>query len=1436
MREVYIDASKKQLKTEFAGYAGEHNESKLIVKLPSNMVNSTYSYKFVFGTSYGEKYERIPNSNDGNGIVSCMLEADYMRRGTLEAQVEAYTTETDSSTSEVVYTLIAKTDVIKLIVKGSVEGQETETEDISASKAEELQQYVDKQDDATLATAKSYTDTVADNKADKDYVSNAIKGNGTGTALLFDDVSPISHKVGLSGTAGASVNVYGKNLSEVNTILSTQIGNMYLSKNIMPNQIYTFSAIWASNVEDHNKRMMINFKNKPGGTQYKSALWENLTVGQRISCRITVTDTTLYMNPAWMGNELQEIQLEVGNTATDYEPYKTTQTITLDENGKGEADSVSPNMTVVSDSEVEVEYNRDINGVLDDFDKNVDKKIENKADISELNTVTQRLENELNTKADMASTENRFDALESGKADKDYVDEINGRLGTAEENKADTSYVNEQDLALGQRIDELQENKAEQAQVDNIAEGLTNKTAYSLGVAGLYNESNELIKSWDELIADGDITVVDNAITGNNLTNSGKLIIDSSITSIGERAFVDATVTDIVIPNSVTSIGTAGFEWCDSLINITIPDSITIINNYTFSSCTSLTSITIPDSVTSIGQNAFVNCTSLINVKLSHNLTSIELSAFPYCSNLKSLEIPKGITVISGSTFEGCSSLESITIPNSVTSIEYGAFIDCDSLTDVYFKGTKTQWNSIAIGADNTPLTNATIHYELTNEVYNALNNRADKTSNTKDHNIFISDLNYTGSTAERIAFTESSKYIKTGVSVGTVVSLTSITESIFNYTIIDCNAGDYFYVNASGGNLARAWAFIDKDNKLLSKSNENIEYHGELKAPTKAKKLIVNTQCKEFYCYKGRTLKNRIAANETEITSIKNIYATKSDVSSGYLSNDKYPVVKGTKQVTSDTPILINDISPVSQASKISISSSSSSNPQFYISGRNLLNDNQLPLGTEISGEWTSDFVYCNIPQGTFKLVINELNEIPNGCSISFYDDFQNLLGETQINTDGTFYNGYGFYHDTGYSSYGTCYIKISLVSMYITLDSVMITLPECSNEYIAQQSCGGYLFDSGLEIEYSEIYQYPDTIIVPYAITNNTFTVEYNRDVGGAFNDVENKVDNKVDISNIDNLLSKTSEGIVKNSIVSKALYYLQLALEHSGIYVLDFLSSSNVIPTNTYNSNTNIKELYITDNITDIRPGAFRQCTNLNYIVFGQNIKFIGHRTFWDCSSLTSVKIPASVNDMDLAFYKCIKLSSFIVDSENSVYASVNNVLFNKSKTKLILYPAGITNSTYTIPDTVTSLGAWAFKSARFNTVVIPNTISELDEGVFDSSYLTSVDIPSSVNTIGLYAFSDCPKLALMTLPNSLTSIDSQAFAGCTALTEVTLGSDFNASLNISSGNYTADVMVAMFNSLKDLTGATAKTLTLGSTNLAKLTDEQKAIATNKNWNLA
>ena len=209
------------------------------------------------------------------------------------------------------------------------------------------------------------------------------------------------------------------------------------------------------------------------------------------------------------------------------------------------------------------------------------------------------------------------------------------------------------------------------------------------------------------------------------------------VTSIGIEAFRDcSSLTSITIPEGATSIGSNAFRNCSGLTDITIPEGVTSIGNSTFYDCSGLTSVRLPESVTSIGDWAFRGCSSLTSVRIPEGVTSIEVATFSHCSSLTSVTIPEGVTSIGNwafygcfsltsvtipegvtsigeSAFSGCSSLTSVTIPVSVTRIDEGAFYCCIELKDIYYGGAKTDWNQIDIAKGNTPLLNATIHYQI---------------------------------------------------------------------------------------------------------------------------------------------------------------------------------------------------------------------------------------------------------------------------------------------------------------------------------------------------------------------------------------------------------------------------------------------------------------------------------------------------------------------------------------------------------------------------------------------------------------------------------------------------------------------------------------------------------------------------------------------------
>ena len=169
------------------------------------------------------------------------------------------------------------------------------------------------------------------------------------------------------------------------------------------------------------------------------------------------------------------------------------------------------------------------------------------------------------------------------------------------------------------------------------------------------------------------------------------LILPSNVTSIGYSAFYGCIrLTSLTLPSSVTSIGSSAFEGCRSLPSLILPSSVTEIGSSAFYGCSGLTSLTLPSSVTSIDGRAFYGCSSLFGLTLPSSVTSIGSSAFEACYGLFSLTLPSSVTEIGESAFRGCSSLFSLTLPSSVTEIGESAFRGCSGLTSLTLPSSVT--------------------------------------------------------------------------------------------------------------------------------------------------------------------------------------------------------------------------------------------------------------------------------------------------------------------------------------------------------------------------------------------------------------------------------------------------------------------------------------------------------------------------------------------------------------------------------------------------------------------------------------------------------------------------------------------------------------------------------------------------------------------------
>ena len=280
--------------------------------------------------------------------------------------------------------------------------------------------------------------------------------------------------------------------------------------------------------------------------------------------------------------------------------------------------------------------------------------------------------------------------------------------------------------------------------------------------------------------------------------------------------------------------------------------------------------------------------------------------------------------------------------------------------------------------------------------------------------------------------------------------------------------------------------------------------------------------------------------------------------------------------------------------------------------------------------------------------------------------------------------------------------------------------------------------------------------------------------------------------------------------------------------------------------------LSEINLPNSLTVIGSSAFEYCSNIQSIIIPDGVVGIGRSAFERCAGLKSLTIPSSVTSIgNRAFRICDNLSEINVSASNATYSSLDGVLFDKNKTRLIQYPAGKPGTKYNIPNgvisigdsafmeclsltsmsipvSVTSIGDFAFmRCSGLSNITISNSVTSIGYRAFAyCTTLTDIQIPDSVTSIGNAAFENCTDLANVTIPAGVTTISEYTFSHCSSLTDVTIpdgvtsigDSAFSGCSSLKSIIIPSSVTTIERAAFERCTGLTSVVIPVGVTNLA------------------
>ena len=860
---------------------------------------------------------------------------------------------------------------------------------------------------------------------------------------------------------------------------------------------------------------------------------------------------------------------------------------------------------------------------------------------------------------------------------------------------------------------------------------------------------------------DGTIEITSYSGSAENIVIPAQ-IDGKSVTRIGNNAFEKSSAKEIVIPDSVTEIGSQAFSGCGKLTGVSIPNSVTMIRDRAFFDCNSLASITIPDSVTDIELQAFCNCTSLKSVTIPASVTYIGDEAFGYYSDIDGSEIKKvdgfkinyvkntyghyyatkngfsdedclltnelddgtleisnyagnsatyeipgeidgkKVVRIGDNAFIDCTELTSVTIPDSVTDIRWRAFYNCVSLKSVTIPKSVTYIDNYAFG----------YYYDSDSFGTKKIDGfKINYVKNTHGHMYAIKN-----------GFTDEACLLTNELDDGTL----EITKYVGNSaTCVIPSEIDGKKVTQIGYN---AFSSRTELTSITIPDGVTIIGNSAFSDCTSLETVTIPNSVTQIY---PRAFYNCTSLKEVTIPA--SVTVIRDEAFGYYYDTDS----SETKKADGFKINYVNN----TQGHWYAIKNGFTDGACFVV--------NELGDGTvEITG-YAGNSATCVIPDEIDGKKVTKIGE-------NAFRDRTELTSVT-IPDGVTYIVDCAFF---GCTSLETVTIPNSVInicsSAFRNCTSLKeVTIPASVTNI--EDHAFGYYYDS----DSSEIKKV------------DGFKINYVKNTYGHYYATENGFTDEACL-----LTNELNDGTLEISkYVGKSATSATYAIpgEINGKKVTKIGDSAFMFC-------TSLTSVTIPDGVTSIDVAAFLGCTSLTSVTIPDSVTSIKSKAFFNCTSLKSVTIPASVTNINIGDYALGYYEIYNTDSCEWEMYKVDGFKINYVKNTyghMYALKNGFTDEacllTNELDDGTLEITKYAGNSA---TCVIPGEINgkkvtEIGDSAFKGcTELTSITIPDGVTGIGNKAFSDCTSLETVTIPASVTYVRDSAFYGCTSLKSVTI----------------------------------------------------------------